>query len=394
MAIAKHVKLHPGLARSDLAALTGLADSTVSVLVNGLIDDGWLMAIDGPAGGSGAGRRAKRLALNPHRLGLLGAEIGVDFLAVAACNLVGEVLYLRRIEYSHIDEARSIIDMAGLIALAHASLSKQQRTPLGLGIGLPGMVTMDGLLHFAPNLGWRDVPVSSQMAAALNDAGIEPLRATVLNDTNAMALGEYVFGASPPVSSLAYLNTGYGLGAGIVLNDRLVLGHEGFAGEVGHAILQPMALRCACGRFGCAETLLSQKGVSRLVTGMDNPALAVKELARRLEHGDLVVQDAARAAGEQLGLVIHNLIVTLNPAVVVLGGSLSQLPLFVDTALSSLRRLSNNASSHHADVRVSSFALNAGAIGAAAAVLHHLLHEPLDEPSKRGEVVPISAESA
>jgi predicted NBD/HSP70 family sugar kinase len=313
----------------------------------------------------------------------------VDYLAVAACDLNGEQLFSRVLDYTHVEQARSVADTAVLIAEARGRLSGLGRGLLGIGVGVPGMLTPQGLLRVSPNLGWREVPIVEQIASALTRVGAGGVPFTALNDARARAMSHYVFGSLGPVASLVYLNVGIGVGAGIVIDDRLMLGHEGFSGEVGHSILEPGGLACACGRHGCAEALLSLKGVSRLVTGHEHPALTLAELTQRLERGDERVREAARMAGQHLGLVAHNLIVTINPAVVIVGGPLSTLRPFVDSALESLRRHAGESTSHHAIFRTCSLGATAGAVGAAASVLHEILHPvahppPASAPASHG----------
>ncbi len=373
MAIVRHVKVRPGLARGELAGLVGLAESTVSVLVKELIEEGWLRQ-SGSLGTGAVGRRPMCLELDPTRLALLGAEVGDDYLNVVACDLRGTVLFSRMVDYRHTELPRSIRDLEALILEARASTLADQRKVLGVGVGLPGMVGTDGLLRLAPNIGWRDVPFGQLLAEAMRGTRAADLPVTVLNDANAAALSEYVFGARPSVASLIFLSLGYGVGAGIVLDDRLHLGHDGLSGEIGHTILAPGGVRCACGRRGCTETLISQKVISRLATGRDEPVLHVAELVERLERGDATLKRVVEEAGEQLGLVLQNLVVTINPEVLILGGPLSRLQGLVDAAVGSLRRLSGEQSYHHAQVRVCQFGLDAAAVGAAGSVLHQALH--------------------
>jgi predicted NBD/HSP70 family sugar kinase len=372
MSIVRNVKARPGVARGDLAELTGLAESTVSVLVKELIEEGWLRSTDSSAVG-GVGRRPKLLALDPDRIAILGAEMGVDYLNVVACSLRGELLFSRMIDYRHGEVARSVRDLAALIVEGRAAMLSRRRRLLGVGVGVPGMVTSDGLLRFAPAIGWRDVPMGNLLGAALREARCADLSVSVLNDANAAALSEYVFGASTTISSLVFLILGFGVGAGIVLHDRLYLGHAGVAGEVGHTIVDPEGIRCACGRRGCAETLLSQAAISRLATGLDEPILHIGELVDRLARRDEPLTRGTRDAGELLGLVVHNLIVTIDPEVVILGGPLSRLDLLVEGALQRLARLAGERPYHHAVVRVCPLGLNATAVGAAGSVLNQLL---------------------
>jgi len=382
MAIVRCVKERPGTFRRELASTTGLAGSTISVLVNGLIEDGWLRAHP-TSEGRGAGRRPSALSLDPGRLALVGAELGVDYLSVAACNLLGETLFSRLGDYEHHGAERSVRDAAAQLAEALAFLRGSGRRALGVGVGLPGMVSPEGLLRFAPHIGWRDLAVGPMLAEALRRARCGDLPISVLNDANAGALGEYVFGLGPPADSLVYLSVSYGVGAGIVLDDRLQLGHAGLSGEVGHSILRPDGDPCPCGRRGCAETLLSQRALSRAATGRDEPILHVSELLRLLEQGVPAAVAGARAVGEHLGLLLHNLVVTIDPAVVVLGGPLSGLPELVDAARARLAQLSGSAPVHRSEVRPSRYGTIAGAVGAAASVLHDRLR-PL--PRRPGRV--------
>jgi len=372
MAIVRHVKARPGVARGDLARLTGLAESTVSVLSKELIHEGWLRASDSEASG-GVGRRPKLLTLDPDRIAILGAEMGVDYLNVVACSLRGELLFSRMVDHQHGAVEASVQALAAHVAEARGAMLARRRRLLGLGVGVPGMVTADGLLRFAPAIGWRDAAVGQLLAAALREARCGDLPVSVLNDANAAALSEYVFGASRAISSLVFLVLGYGVGAGIVLHDRLYLGHDGFAGEVGHTIVAPGGLPCACGRRGCAETLLSQKAVSRLATGRDEPILHIGELEARLARRDEALTRGAREYGGLLGLLVHNLVVLLNPEVVILGGPLSRLDLLVEGARARLAELAGERPSHRVVVRTCPLGLNATAVGAAGSVLNKLL---------------------
>jgi predicted NBD/HSP70 family sugar kinase len=373
MAIVRHVKARPGLVRGDLAELTGLADSTVSVLVKELIEEGWLRAEVAPES-KGAGRRPQILTIDASRLALLGAEVGVDYLAVAACNIQGDILFTSMVEYRHDGVERSVRDTSKLVAQAHARMAAEKRVPLGLGVGLPGMVALDGTLRLAPNIGWRDVAMAPLLASGLRASGCGELPVFVLNDANAGALSEHVFGSGDATHSLVFLSLGQGVGAGIVLDSGLHLGAEGLAGELGHAVVDPRGAHCSCGRHGCVETLISQRAISRMATGQDEPVLSVEELSSRLERGDEATVRAVRAAGEHLGLMVHNLLVAYDPTVVVLGGPLSRLGVLVDTALEAVRRLAGDSPYHHATVRTSRFGINAGVVGAAASVLDHALH--------------------
>ena len=373
MALVRLVKARPGLSRAELAKHSGLTKSTVSVLASELIDEGWLRE-DGASVAQRLGRRPTPIVLDPTRLALLGAELGVDYLNVVACNLQGETAWSRHVPYRHAGVERSVADLGDLIAQAHAALRARGGRPLGVGIGVPGPVdARDGALRFAPNIGWHDVAIGQLFRERLDASGCSGLRLSVLNDANAAALAHYVFGADPHASPLVYLTLGVGLGAGIVLGDRLYLGHDGMAGEVGHTILVPDGPECSCGRRGCAEVFISQRAVSRVITGEDR-ILPIEELVARVARGEEAAVRASARAGDFLGLLIQNLCNTLNPAIIMLGGPLSQFgEALLRSSQESMRARGGRYDSYRVSIGLCRFGLNACAVGAAASVFHELL---------------------
>ncbi len=382
MALVRLVKAEPGLSRVDLASRTGLTKTTVGMLVQELIDEGWLHQ-SAPAEVQGVGRRPLPLTLDGDRIGLLGAEIGVDYINVVACNLKGAVLQARCVPYRHKDVGRTLKALAAMVARAHSEVAGSGRRVLGLGLGVPGTIDVkDAVLRFAPNLGWHGVKIEQLVSARLGEAGCGGLPIMALNEANASALSEYVFGAEPHAGPLVYLAIGVGLGAGVVLSERLFLGHDGIAGEVGHTILERGGPRCACGRRGCAETFVSQRAVSRELTGKDEPVLSIAELQARLAAGDRAALKAARKAGEYLGVLLQNLANVYNPGIVVLGGPLVQLGApFVDAARTSMEANAGRYDFHRHAVRVCRFGIDACAIGAAGAVFQRFLHSVEAHPA-------------
>lgn len=373
LALVRLVRSEPGLSRVDLAKRTGLTKATVGILVQELIDEGWLCQRETSAS-QGVGRRPVPLALDPDRLGLLGAEVAVDALHVVATNLQGEILSSRMIALRHGAVGPSMRRLAGLIAEAHAALLAHGRRPLGLGVGVPGLVDGRGLLRFAPNIGWHDEPLAELLVPELERAGCRGLRPSLLNDANACALSEYVFGGDHHTAPLVFITMGIGLGAGVVLRDRLYVGHDGLAGEVGHTTLHRGGPPCACGRRGCAEVYISQKAVSRRALGRSSPVLALEELVARIARRDEAALAAASEAGEHLGVLMQNLSNILDPAVIVLGGPLCQLgdPL-VQTAIRTLRENAGRHDVHRLAVRLSRFGQSACAVGAAGSVFQRYL---------------------
>ncbi|HUK66073.1 MAG TPA: ROK family transcriptional regulator [Anaeromyxobacteraceae bacterium] len=389
MAVIRLVKAEPGLSRVELAQRTGLTKTTVGLLVLELIREGWLRQIE-PLASPRAGRRPTPLALDRERLGLLGAEVGVDYLNIVSCNLRGEILSSRMIAYRHGEVGRSVSRLCRLVADAHSALVAQGRRTLGLGVGVPGIIDPEkGILRFAPNLGWYDIPFAELLRKGLAEVACGELAVNVLNEANAAALSEYLFGREHHDGPLVYLSMGIGLGAGVVLGGRLYLGQRGLAGEVGHTILERRGPPCACGRRGCAEAFVSQRAVSRHATGKNSPILAIEELAARIEHRDGATVRAAARAGEYLGVLMQNLRNTLDPEVLVLGGPLCQLgPDFIESAKRAMLRNAGLHDETPVSIRLSRFGLDAGAVGAAGSVLQGVLNPSASPKASRSPSSP------
>lgn len=355
-----------GLSRAQLASESGLTKSTVSLLVRELIEEGWITETS-LAAAQGLGRPSTPLQLDGSRRAMLGVEIGVESLRVVGVSLTGEVLWSA--EEPLADRAPGAVcgQVATLVVRAHGELAGRPVLVSGMGIGVPGAFDeATGTIRFAPNLGWRDVAFLPLMARALAEAGCPSVAMHVQNEADTAALSEYEFAGGEATDSLIFVTCGVGVGAGIVLNDRLFTGLQGMAGEIGHSILQIDGPACSCGRKGCAETFLG---------------------ARALER-----QAEPARGGVYLGVVLQNLWTTFNPGALVVGGpSCERYPDIVRVARETLQGYAASAGMAAPRVRSARYGLLASAVGAAALVLHHELRPmhapavtaPPDEPEHR-----------
>ncbi|KQV51917.1 hypothetical protein ASC95_29600 [Pelomonas sp. Root1217] len=377
MALVRHLCANPGLSRADLAVAVGLTKSTVSLLVRELILEGWLAEREVVATGD-LGRRPTPLFIDPTRLLLLGAEVGIDSVRVVATSLTGEVLGWTVAHYSANRTAKACI---ASLATALLKLRKQLdagQQVLGIGVGLPGGVNeARGVLHFAPNLGWRDIPFGALLAEKLQDTSLAGAPLFIQNEADVAALGEMEFNSAPVSDPLLYVSINQGLGAGVIVGDRLLTGSRGFAGEVGHMVLQLNGPRCSCGRRGCAEALIA----TRAMLGGSEDGTTLRSLAEVRAH--LVDEDAqtlkaVSSAGRYLGVLLQNLATAYDPACIVLGGSVVELgEPFLKPALDTLLEYAAAASLPPPSVRTSLFGANAVAVGAAALARYRLTRPTL-----------------
>ncbi len=327
---------HASLSRASLAEVTGLNKSTVSSLVQQLIDMNFVHETGFSS--SGVGRPPIMLELNPQAGYIVSCELGVDFISVLCANFGGEVIW--RMKENTVGAQGQDAIMSRVLALLHqaadcgASRCVGCGGLLGVAVGVPGLVEQaTGTLLFAPNLQWRDVPVRDILSGAFDGVPV-----FVDNEANMAALGETLFGAAKGYNEVLYISAGVGVGGAVVRHGQLVRGTTGFASEFGHMTIDPDGMPCNCGNRGCWETLVSQSAVFRLawgavdagqpsmlpaLTGGDRNRLSIPLLVEAAAQGDVAARAAFEGVGRNLGIGIASLINAFNSDLVVLGGMLS-----------------------------------------------------------------------
>ena len=254
-----------------------------------------------------------------------------------------------------------------------------------IGMGAPNANYFTGTVEDPPNLNWTGVvPLARRVEDRLE-------RPTVLtNDANAAALGEMLFGNARDLDDFVSVTLGTGVGSGFVVRGELVYGHDGFAGELGHVIVEPGGRPCGCGRRGCLETYTSVTGLVRTVCealdagGTESVLGAVprEELSGRrvfeaAEAGDALALRAFEATGETLGLALANAVAITSPkAIVLFGGLVDAGELLVAPTRRALEANLLNIYAGKVELRVSGLAgTDAAILGAAALAWQELTHE-------------------
>lgn len=375
MVLVRKLLSQPALSRADLAQEVGLTKSTVSLLVRELVDEGWFSESELVATGS-LGRRPTPLHVDGTRLALLGADLGIDEIRIVATNLLGEVLQHKVLPYENAGNAAACLKLLAkeMLRIARA-MAQRGRNVRGIGVGMHGGVDeAAGILHFAPNLGWKKVNAAEQLRGHFANSPLEGLPLFVQNEADVAALAEFEFSTQSGTDPLVYLSIGYGVGAGVVVRDSLLTGYRGFAGEVGHTILQAGGPLCSCGRRGCAEAVI---GLNNLLGKAGKSATerqqALFALYQQVQDGVAGPKKAVAVAGRQLGVLLNNLWVAFDPMRIVLGGPAMRLgDAFLAPALAVLQEYSDAAQLPAPAIQTSGFGEDAVAIGAAALVRYHL----------------------
>ena len=196
---------------------------------------------------------------------------------------------------------------------------------VGLGIGAPNANYYTGNIEMAPNLPWKQdkVPLAKMFREELN------IPVTITNDANAAALGEKMYGVAKDMDNFIMITLGTGVGSGIVINGQLVYGHDGFAGELGHVIIERNGRLCGCGRRGCLETYCSATGIVRTAKERNTPFLTSKDIYDAAVKGDETAIDIFKETGTRLGRAFADMVVFSSPEAFVLFGGLAKAGDFI-----------------------------------------------------------------
>jgi len=385
-AIMNHLHNHAPISRAALAEKTGLNKTTVSSLVQELLELQFVREVGVES--AGTGRPAILLELNPCAGIMISAEIGVDFISVLCTDFAVQSIWTYK-ETTHPNMGHQAI-LSRTSTLMRQALTAGQKVAnnvLGVAVGVPGLVDQrDGTVLFAPNLQWQNIPLRATLQESFDT------RIFVNNEANLAALGEYTFGAAQAHHEMLYVSAGVGLGGGIIYEGHLFNGGTGYAGEFGHMTMDPHGERCNCGNRGCWETQASQSALFRYIrqaveqnqtsmlvdqTNHDLAQLTVPLVVEAVQTGDAVALGALNQVGHSLGIGIASLVNALNPELVVFGGILSLAGDFLLPVINE--ELENRAlrwNERAVKVVLSQHGVNSCVMGGTATIYHAVLNQP------------------
>ncbi len=359
----------PGISPRGLSKITGIDLATISIILTTLEQDGLVLRQpEAPTGRSG--RPNSTLFINEASGVLAGAAIEVEEIHIVLSSFSGARLGSLSVPGSLSQEAAASAIKSGILALL-----KQVRIPrkrlAGVGIGVPGLVGLDGRIALAPALNWHDTDLAGVLTAALGVA------VHLENDTKAAALAEHIFGSCQHTSDFVYVSGRSGVGGGLYLGGAIYRGPHGLAGEVGHMKLVPHGRPCACGARGCFEAYVSEHAVVKRLAESGVPLQDIPAIRAAALSGNEIVLHTLEEAGQHLGLGLANLANLLAPSSIILGGSMAALaefllpacrPAFEENTLAEIRSGMTIALS-----TLQEFAVPMGGI---AIALQHFLEEP------------------
>ncbi|MDT4961061.1 MAG: hypothetical protein QOF87_708 [Pseudonocardiales bacterium] len=311
------------LTRAELTQRLDLNRSTIGSLVADLTELG-LLEEWVPSGGDRAGRPSH--VVGPRQDGpyAIAVDIDVTHLTIAAVGIGGHVLSRHTLPMDPTPSPAELVAKHIVAAAANVGVEVDERAwPIGIGISVPGTVDWhSGTVEFAPNLTWRHEEFGA-MVAALAPPG---LRVVVGNDADLAVIAEHVRGGGRGSDDVVYLIGRIGVGAGIIVNGTPLRGHDGYAGEVGHNVVDASGPQCHCGKRGCVETYVGENALLELA-GRAEPVTAgsIAAVFADAAAGDERASSAVRAVAAALGRTIASLVNVLNPERVLLGGSFTEV---------------------------------------------------------------------
>lgn len=369
------------ISRAELARVTGLSRSTVSAIVEDLLETG-LISFRG-AGESQGGRPPVILGFDDDALALVGVDLGASHVSVIVTNLRGEARAWRtRAHNVRPDPEGSLTLVRELVdaCLTEAAVPRDQLVGVGVGVPSPVNPRHPGKLSPLVMPRWRDIDVAERFRA------IYGCPVLVDNDANLGALAELWWGAGVGGRDLVFVKVGTGIGAGHIIGGAIYRGATGVAGEIGHLTIDPNGPPCVCGLTGCLATYVGTEALlarTREALAADRTSTLTPEgldlaaLVGAAHCGDPLAVRMIGDAGRRLGTAIASLVNLNNPGQVILGGGLVRAgDILLEPLRDTLRRRTLWLALDDFTIEIGKLGERDIAIGAATLVLEHALEDP------------------
>jgi len=315
---------------------------------------------------------------------VLGLDLGGTNMVGAAVAAEGELLAKSKIPTEASRGLQHVLDrMANCLLDVLKKSGCAREDVLAAGVGAPGPLNQEtGVIFTPPNLpGWKDVPLADELRKRLG------VPVFIENDANSAAYGESWLGAGRGFKDLVCLTLGTGVGGGIIINNELLRGRDGTAGEIGHLIIEMHGRKCNCGSYGCLEQYASATGIVNRTreaiergeqtmltkTVPDLSHLTAKDVSDAMERGDKLGHHIITETGEILGIAITSIVNLLNPEVVVLcGGVIGAGEALFKPIRDTVKKRAFPVPAARARIVPSVLGDNAGVIGAAGVALSRI----------------------
>lgn len=354
--------------RGELAAVTGLARSTVAQRVEALMSAGFIVEVGGAP--STGGRPASLLGFNGDAGLVLSADLGATHSRVAVTNLAAESIAEVESEIDINDGPESVLGwLEETFSNLLDQIGKSPEDVRGIGIGVPGPVDFSRGVAVNPPImaGWHEYPIANRFREVYD------VPVLVDNDVNIMALGEY-WVMEPKVDDFVFVKVGTGIGSGLIMGRKLQRGANGAAGDIGHVRAGNEDVICSCGNVGCLEASAGGAALASQLTQLGLSARNSADIITLVEQGNTDAIVAVRQAGRLIGNVLASLVNLLNPTLIMIGGNLARAEQQLIAGIREVvYRRSTTLSTTNLVIAPSSLGDRSGVTGAAALVIDHIL---------------------
>lgn len=311
------------MSRAELSRATGIAKSSMSLLVNQLVDLELVTVREAtPANRSKKvrGRPGELVELNASSGAAIGVEFGYSHVRTVIGDVSHEILAEREVELSlNYDARQGVAAAAELVTeLLHATRITPSRI-LGLGVAVQAAVNENRFARTPPRMndGWRDCDIAVELAEASG------FKVAVENDANLAAYAEMLWGIR--LENFIYLKIQSGVGGALVFDNRIMTGQTGNAGEIGHLVLNEDGPICQCGQRGCLETYSSIPALLSVASMSRGHKVDLVDFAKALADEDVVCTRIVKDAADRIGQAIALITQVIDPGAVVLQGTVLDL---------------------------------------------------------------------
>jgi len=366
------------ISRADLAKVTGLSKQTTSEVIDAFDQQGLVRPVGRTSGN--VGRTAVLYELSPEGGHVLGIDLGAR-LTVALADIAGRVLA----EADEPTDSRGGTWTLDQIARLAGRLARDNHTHPSrihsIVLATPGVVNpRSGAIEMAPNItGLGNLNVVGLLGEKLGSA------VTIENDINLALLGEIWHGCAQNVANVAFLALGTGVGLGLYVNGQLVRGENGAAGEIGYLPIGGDPLQAESRLQGCLEYQVGAIGVVRRYREAGGSDVdSVRQIFERAQAGEPLAAEVVDETARLTGLAAATIIATVDPQLIVLGGSVGARPDFADKVARVLLRLAPRP----VEIRTSTLGKRAGVVGAVSVALRRL-HDELFGVAELAATLPL-----
>lgn len=384
MTVLNIIKEHEPISRQQLAKQTGLTPAAITGIIRELLDMG--LVKETGLGKSMGGRRPMKLTFIPEAGYVIGLEITHHETTIGIADLKNEPTDIKTLDINMGDPETGIPIIINIIKEIITGENYSGKKFLGVGVAFPALMNFkSGIVKRSVNLGpkWSNYPIKSRLERDLD------LPVYVENNSKVAALAERWFGNGTDCKDLIYINVGEGISAGIILDDHILQGSYGYAGQIGHIVIAENGPLCNCGNRGCIEAIC---GIPALVKRAQSEipllekhdplkeimvtkkSLTIDDILQCSDVKDSYAYQLLKQVAEYLGFVIADLINAYNPKNIFIGGKLSaSIGKFKEHIISIVNTHAFPEVACLSEIQISHLGVNSGLIGACALALSELL---------------------